>query len=303
MTPEALTDAAGSAAAEPRRRSRTGPPGRRRHRLRHTLSALLLWATALLFLSPILYAAAVSLKPASDVFDIPPTLVGSEIRWQNYVEALTYLPFLRFIANSLAVAGAGTVIVLTVSSLAAYAFARLRWPLRAAVFLLFLSTLMVPQEVLVIPLFIEMQLLGWVDSYQALVLPFAFTAFGTFLLRQFFLGIPAELEDAARIDGAGHARIFGSVMLPLARPTLAVLAVFTFITFWNSFLWPLVITHSIYEKGVVPVGLALFFSQQGSQWHLVMAAALVSMVPTVILVLLLRRHLVSGIATAGLGGR
>ncbi|WP_076810107.1 carbohydrate ABC transporter permease [Brachybacterium sp. P6-10-X1] len=281
------------------------PAGRRRRprAVRHAISAALLWLTALVFLSPIIYAVAVSLKPPADIFDIPPTLLGSEIRWENYLEAMTYLPFLRFIANSLVVAGAGTVIVLAVSSLAAYAFARLRWRMRALVFLLFLSTLMIPQEVLVIPLFIEMQVFGWVDSYQALILPFAFTAFGTFLVRQFFLGVPAELEDAARIDGAGHARIFLSVMLPLARPTLAVLAVFTFITYWNSFLWPLVITHSIYEKGVVPVGLALFFSQQGSQWHLVMAASIVSMVPTVILVLLLRRHLVSGIATAGLGGR
>lgn len=271
--------------------------------VRHTISAILLWATAIVFLSPIIYAVAVSLKPPSDIFDIPPTLFGSEIRWENYVEAMTYLPFLRFIANSLFVAIVGTAIVLCVSSLAAYAFARLRWRARAVVFMIFLSTLMIPQEVLVIPLFIEMQIFGWVDSYQALILPFAFTAFGTFLIRQFFLGVPRELEDAARIDGANHFRIFFSVMLPLARPTLAVLAVFTFITYWNSFLWPLVITHSIYEKGVVPVGLALFFSQQGSQWHLVMAAAIVSMIPTVILVLLLRRHLVSGIATAGLGGR
>lgn len=303
MIPETTREP--TAPPSPRPDDAQSPADRRKRpgTVRHTISAVLLWLTALLFLSPIIYAMAVSLKPPADIFDIPPTLLGSEIRWQNYVEAMTYLPFLRFIANSLMVAGAGTVIVLIVSSMAAYAFARLRWRMRALVFLLFLSTLMIPQEVLVIPLFIEMQGFGWVDSFQALILPFAFTAFGTFLVRQFFLGIPAELEDAARIDGAGHARIFFSVMLPLARPTLAVLAVFTFITYWNSFLWPLVITHSIYDKGVVPVGLALFFSQQGSQWHLVMAASIVSMVPTVILVLLLRRHLVSGIATAGLGGR
>lgn len=303
MTPETTLDPT----ASPRPRSaepHTSSHRRKRPKsVRHTISAVLLWLTALVFLSPIIYAVAVSLKPPADIFDIPPTLLGSEIRWENYLEAMTYLPFLRFIVNSLLVAGAGTAIVLAVSSLAAYAFARLRWRMRALVFLLFLSTLMIPQEVLVIPLFIEMQMFGWVDSYQALILPFAFTAFGTFLVRQFFLGVPTELEDAARIDGAGHARTFFSVMLPLARPTLAVLAVFTFITYWNSFLWPLVITHSIYEKGVVPVGLALFFSQQGSQWHLVMAASIVSMVPTVLLVLLLRRHLVSGIATAGLGGR
>lgn len=275
----------------------------RGRRVRHTISAVLLWTVAIIFLLPVLYALAVSLKPAADIFEIPPTLIGSEIRWQNYVEAMTYLPFLRFIRNSVLVAGAGTIIVLIVSSMAAYAFSRLGWRGRSVVFLIFLSTLMIPQEVLVIPLFIEMQAFGWVNTFQALILPFAFTAFGTFLLRQFFLTVPRELDDAATIDGAGKFRTFFSIMLPLARPSLAVLAVFTFITYWNSFLWPLVITHDVYAKGVVPVGLQLFFSQQGSQWHLVMAAAIVSMVPTVIIVLLLRRHLVSGISTAGLGGR
>ncbi|SDT28744.1 carbohydrate ABC transporter permease [Microlunatus soli] len=272
-------------------------------RYRHTASAVLLWIVAIIFLLPVLYAVAVSLKPAADVFDIPPTLVGSSIRWQNYVEAMTYLPFGKFIANSVLVAGSGTIVVLIVSSTAAYAFARLGFRGRSVIFMIFLCTLMIPQEVLVIPLFIEMQGFGWVDSYPALILPFAFTAFGTFLLRQFFLTVPQEMDDAATIDGAGRFRTFVSIMLPLARPSLAVLAVFTFITYWNSFLWPLVITYSTYDKGVVPVGLQLFFSQQGSQWHLVMAAAVVSMVPTVIIVLLLRRHLVSGISTAGLGGR
>lgn len=272
-------------------------------RYRHAGSAALLWVVAIIFLSPLIYAVTVSLKPAGDVFDIPPKPFGSKIRWQNYLDAMTYLPFVKFIVNSVLIAAAGTVVVLVVSSMAGYAFARLGWRGRSVMFVLFLSTLMIPQEVLVVPLFIEMQGFGWVDSYQALILPFAFSAFGTFLLRQFFLTVPRELDDAATVDGAGRFRTFLSIMLPLARPSLAVLTVFTFITYWNSFLWPLVVTTSVYQKGVVPIGLQLFFSQEGSHWNLVMAAAIVSMLPTVVMVLLLRRHLVKGISTAGLGGR
>lgn len=280
-----------------------GPPRRSRRRSRHAVSAALLWTVALIFMLPLVYTLATSLKPAAEVFSSPPTLWGSEIRWRNYAEAMNYLPFERFILNGLLVAGVGTAVVLVSSSLAAYAFARLRWRGRDSVFLTFLVTLMIPQEVLVVPMFILMLQFGWVDSYQALILPWAFTAFGTFLLRQFFMTVPRELDDAATIDGAGKFRIFWSVLLPLARPSIAVLAVFTFVTYWNSFLWPLIITTSVESKGTVPLGLSLFFSQQGSQWNLVMAASVVSMVPTVALVLLLRRHLVSGIATAGLGGR
>ncbi|MFC4561132.1 carbohydrate ABC transporter permease [Nocardiopsis mangrovi] len=279
---------------------RTAP---RRGRIRHAVSATLLWAVAGVFMLPLVYTVATSLKPAGEVFTSPPTLWGSEIRWANYSDAMNYLPFQRFILNGLLVAGLGTAVVLVASTTAAYAFARLRWRGRDSVFLTYLMTLMLPQEVLVVPMFLLMLNFGWVDSYQALVLPWAFTAFGTFMLRQFLLTVPRELDQAATIDGAGRLRIFWSVLLPLARPSIAVLAVFTFITYWNSFLWPLVITTSVEEKGTVPLGLSLFFSQQGSQWSLVMAASVVSMLPTVALVLLLRRHLVSGIATAGLGGR
>jgi multiple sugar transport system permease protein len=277
--------------------------GQTTRRIGHAVSATLLWLVAIAFLLPIIYAVATSLKPPSDVFTSPPRLVGSEIRWQNYSDALNYLPFLRFIVNSFFVAAVGTIVTVITSALSAYAFSRLKWRGRSAVFLAFLASLMIPQEVLVVPMFTLMQQLGWVDSYRALIFPWAFTAFGTFLLRQFFMTVPRELDEAAVIDGASKVRIFWSVILPLARPSLAVLAVFTFITYWNSFLWPLIITNSMETKGTVPVGLSLFFSQQGSHWNLVMAASVISMVPTVALTLALRRHLVAGIATAGLGGR
>ncbi|MCL8014911.1 carbohydrate ABC transporter permease [Streptomyces sp. AS02] len=276
---------------------------RRSRIVRGVVSHLLLILVAAAFAVPFVYMVATSLKPADEVFTTPPRLLGSQIRWQNYSDALAFLPFGRFILNGFMVAFCGTVVVLVASSLSAYAFARLRWRGRNSVFLAFLMTLMIPQEVLVVPMYVLMRWLGWVDSYQALIFPWAFTAFGTFLLRQFFLTVPRELEEAAWIDGAGFVRSFLLIMLPLARPALAVLAAFTFIGYWNSFLWPLIVIDSVEERGTVPVGLNLFFGQQGSQWNLVMAASVVSMAPTAVLVLLLHRHLVRGIAATGLAGR
>jgi multiple sugar transport system permease protein len=272
-------------------------------RVRLVVSHVALYLVAAAFVSPLVYMVATSLKPAAEVFGSPPLLWGSQIRWQNYREAFTFLPFGRFIVNGLAVAVSGTVIVLVASSMSAYAFARLRWRGRDTLFLTFLGTLMIPQEILVVPMFILMRWLGWVDSYQALIFPFAFSAFGTFLLRQFFLTIPQELEESARMDGAGPVRVFTQIMLPLVRPALAVLAVFTFINFWNSFLWPLIIINSVDQKATVPLGLQLFFGQQGTQWNLVMAAAVMSMAPTTALLIMLQKHLIRGIATSGLGGR
>jgi multiple sugar transport system permease protein len=281
-------------------RTRSAPrPGR----VRHAIGYVLLCLVALLFVSPLVYMVATSLKPADQVFTTPPTLWGRSLEWDNYVQAFTYLPFARFILNGVFVAVVGTVINVAVAVLSGYAFSRLRWRGRNGVFLLFLVTLMIPQDVLVIPMYVMMQGFGWVDTFQALIIPWAFTALGAFLVRQFFLTVPQELDDAARVDGAGAVRTFVSVMLPLARPTLAVLAVFSFISYWNSFLWPLVIVNDVEARGTIPVGLQQFFGQQGSEWNLVMAASVISMLPTVILLVLLQKHLVKGIVTSGLGGR
>lgn len=269
---------------------------------RRLLSQVMLTAVALFFLFPFAWMVLTALKPADEVFQTPPRPVGSRLAWENFAEAWNYLPFGRFMLNGLLVSVAGTLVVLVSSALGGYAFARLRFPGRDKVFLVFLGTLMIPQEVLVVPMFILMQQLGWVNSYAALVLPWAFTAFGTFLLRQFFLGIPLELEDAARVDGAGRLRVLLQIVLPIARPALAVLAVFTFINYWNSFLWPLIIVNSA-DLATVPLGLNMFRGQQGNQWHLLMAASTISMIPTVLLLVALQRHLVRGIALSGFGGR
>jgi multiple sugar transport system permease protein len=272
-------------------------------RVRHAIGYVILCLIALLFIAPLIYMVSTSLKPEDQVFTTPPTLWGRSIDWSNYVQAFTYLPFARFILNGILVAGAGTIINMAVSALSGYAFSRIRWRGRNTVFVLFLATLMIPQDVLVIPMYVMMQGLGWVDTFKALIIPWAFTALGAFLVRQFFLTVPQELDDAARVDGAGTIRTFFSVMLPLARPTLAVLAVFTFIAYWNSFLWPLVVVNDVDAHGTIPLGLQSFFGQQGSEWNLVMAASVISMLPTVILLILLQKHLVKGIVTSGLGGR
>jgi multiple sugar transport system permease protein len=276
---------------------------RRSFGLRPVISHALLVVVAVLFAAPLIYALATSLKPADEVFTSHPTLVGSELRFDNYIEAFRFAPFGRYFLNSFLVAITGTAVVLAVSSLSAFAFARMRFPGRELLFVLFLGTLMVPQEVLIVPMYWLMQTLGWVDSYQALILPFAFTAFGTFLLRQFFLTVPAELVDSARVDGAGPFSIFFRIMLPLSRPALAVLAMFTFIAFWGSFLWPLIVIDTVDVKGTVPLGLSSFMSQQGTQWNLMMAAAMLAMVPSVLLVVLLQKNLVRGLLTTGFGGR
>lgn len=287
--------------ADPQVGRRNGPD-RRGPGIGPVVSQVLLTLVALLFLAPMIWMVLSALKPGAEVFTTPPKLFGSAVEWGNFTAAWSYLPFGRFILNTLLVASIGTLITVVTSAMSAYAFARLRFRFRDGLFLLYLSTLIVPQEIIVIPMFLIMQRLGWVNSFQALILPWAFTAFGTFLLRQFFLTIPLELEEAAKIDGAGHVRILTAVIAPIAAPAFAVLGVFTFIAYWNSFLWPLIIINDT-DHVTVPLGLQLFLGQNGQQWQLLMAAATISMAPTVLLVLALQKYLVRGIALSGLGGR
>ncbi|KAM9863196.1 L-arabinose transport system permease protein AraQ [Leucobacter sp. BZR 635] len=286
-----------------KKRASKGAPLSKAERVRLVLAHVGVYLAALIFIAPLIYAFFSALKPNQEIFASPPTLIASEVRWSNFIEVFQFGPFLTYIGNSFFVAIAGTLVVLFVSTTAGYAFSRLRWKGRDAVFVLFLGTLMVPAEVVVIPMFQLMQWMGWVDTYQALIFPFAFTAFGTFLMRQFFRGIPFELEEAARIDGAGPIRSFVQIVLPLAKSAVAVLAVFTFLNFWNSYLWPLIVTVDMSAHGTLPIGLASFAGLTGTRWDLQMAAAIISMVPTTVLVIVLQKHLVKGIAMAGLGGR
>lgn len=269
----------------------------------NTLNELLLLVVALLFIFPVIYTITSSLKPNGEIFSQPPTLLGSEIRWANYSEVFEYAPFLRYIINGIIQSVGGTLVVLIVSALAAYAFGILRWRGRDLTLLGYLATLMIPQEVLVIPMFLLMQRLGWINTWQALILPWAFGAFGTFLLRQFFMSLPYELVEASRVDGCSQWHTFWRIILPLAKPSLAVLGVWTFITYWNSFLWPLIVVNDIVGLGNVSLGLQTFFGERGAAWNLILAASVIAMAPTILVLILLQKHLVKGIATVGLAGR
>lgn len=255
------------------------------------------------FLFPFFWMLTNALRSNNEVLAVPPRLLPSHFEWGNFIQVWLYLPFGRFFLNSALVAGAVTAITLVVSSLSAYAFARLRFPFRGSLFLVYLATLMVPQAVLVIPLFLMMSWLGWVNSYQALILPMAFSSFGTFLLRQFFMQIPDELEQAAQIDGASRLRILVSIILPLSLPALGLLALFTFTAQWNSFLWPLIAVNDP-SHATLPLGLTQFQSQQGNQWNYLMAGTTIAMLPGIVLTLLLQRYIFRGFQiSAGFGGR
>jgi multiple sugar transport system permease protein len=252
---------------------------------------------------PFLWMVSTSFKSLEEVYAFPPRFVPEDLRWSNYVEAWQAVPFSRFFFNSLFVAGATTVAVVLTSSMAGYSFARLRYPGRDLLFLAYLGTIMIPFPVLIIPLFILMRQLGLVDTLAGLILPAAFTAWGTFLMRQFMLSIPREIEEAARMDGASFWRIYAQIIMPLSRPVVATLGIFTFLGSWNDFLWPLIMISSVDSK-TLPLGLTMFQSQIPikTPWQLVMAAATFSVLPVLIVFVLGQKYYVRGIATTGLKG-
>ena len=260
------------------------------------------WLFALVFSFPLIWTFFTALKPANEVFAVHISFIGSKVLWSNFVDAWTEVGFGRLLLNSLVVAAISTVLTLVVATLTAFAFARLRFPGRSAVFLLFVITLTLPSEVAVVPLFLGFDQAGLADTWFALIIPGLFGAFGAFLLRQFMLQIPGELEEAARLDGASTWRILISVIVPLVRPALSVLAIFAFLGSWNSFLWPLIILNSS-DKWTIPIGIAGFTTQTGTQWELLMAACVMTIAPVVIVVAFAQRQLVAAIGAGAFGGR
>lgn len=226
-----------------------------------------------------------------------------QITIQNYFETFRQIPFGRFYLNSLIVATSTVTLQLLTASLAAFAFARLRFWGRETLFLLYLATLMIPFQVTMIPNYIIIaRFLQWRDTYQALILPTAFSAFSTFLLRQYFKGLPLDLDEAARMDGASSFRIWWQIIMPLSGPVLATLAIFNFQGSWNDFLWPLIIT-SKEQMRTIPIGLASFQGQYQTEWHLLMAGAVIALLPILVIYILGQNWFVRGITLTGMGGR
>lgn len=265
------------------------------------LQYLVLTATALVVLFPILYALIVSLETAAESVAYPPRFVPSQLHWASYKKALETAPIFRFILNSFIVSTVVMVGQLITASLAAYAFSFLRFRGRNTLFLVFLSTMMIPWEVTIIPNYFTIKALGWLDTYQGLTVPFLATAFGTFLLRQSFLTIPRELYDAAVIDGCGHFRFFTTIVLPISRPALGTLAVYSFLMTYNQYLWPLLITNSD-KMRTVQIGLGMLQWDQSIAWNSMMAGVILVLIPTALLLVIGQRQLVRGLRAGALKG-
>lgn len=255
-------------------------------------------AGAVVMLFPFLWTVVTSITPEGSLAGGPKLFVENPTL-AAYRTLLDALPMWRIVANSLWVAVVSTLLQLVTGSMAAYGFARLKFRGKSVVFALYLATLMVPMQVLVVPLFIEMKSLNLQDTYMALLAPSIASAFGVFLLRQAVESVPRELDEAATIDGAGHLRIFVTIILPLIRPALATVAVFAFMGSWNSFLWPLVVIRSP-EFMTLPLGLATLQGQFTTQWDVVMAGSVFSILPIAVVYLLAQRHIIAGVAHTGI---
>ena len=270
-------------------------------RLRKLLFYILLLAAALMMLIPFFWMISTSLKTDEYVLSIPLQFIPRPLTFDSYLRLTEIFPMPRMFWNSLVVAVLTTAGQLIVSAMAAYAFARIEFRGRNVLFVLYLATLMIPSQVTIIPLFILMRYLGWINTYPGLIVPGIFSAFGTFLLRQFFLTLPKELEESAFIDGASRWTIFWRIIMPLSRPALATLGVFAFMGSWNAFLWPLFIVRNE-QLMTLPVGLATLHGRWLTQWNLVMAGAVITIIPMLIVYLFAQRYFVQGVVTTGLKG-
>lgn len=274
-----------------------------RRRLWNGLMYALLIAIGVSFALPLVWAFCASLKTLDQVYAFPPQFWPDEPVWSNYPEALRKLPFVRFIANTLVLTLSSVVGSVLTASMVGYSFARLKWRGRDFWFIVLLATMMLPAQVLLIPQFLQFKWLGWVNTYKPLIVPswLGGGAFAIFLFRQFFKGVPKELEEAAMLDGATTWQIYTRIMLPLAKPALATIAVLSFIGHWQEFMGPLIYL-SDFEKYPVSLGLQMYQSVEGSWANLLMAASLVTLLPLAILFFAAQRYFVKGLLLTGSKG-
>jgi multiple sugar transport system permease protein len=265
------------------------------------LTYLVIAVVTLVMLLPFAWMLSASLKLSRDVFIFPIQWIPSEPRWQNYVDIWTKVPLAQFIYNTSKLTIIVTVLQLLTSSFAAYAFAKLHFPYKNTLFLGYLATIAMPWQVYMVPQFLLMREFGLNNTHLALICLQAFTAFGVFLMRQFYMSIPTELCEAARIDGMNEYQIWARIMLPLSKPALSTLVIFTFVTTWNDFLGPMIYLTKT-ELKTIQIGLRMFISQYSAEYGLIMAASVVALIPVLIVFLSLQRFFVEGVASSGLKG-
>lgn len=259
---------------------------------------VLLLAGAAFVIVPFLWMFTTSLQSRAETYTST-SLLPTSWHWENYLTAWEAAPFGRYYLNSLIMAAGIVAGHLVLDALAAYAFARLRFPFKNVIFFVLLAALLVPTFVTIIPAYSLVASFGWIDSYAALIVPRLADVFGIILLRQYFAGIPVELEDAARIDGCSRLGIFLRIIVPLARPAFATLAIFSFLFAWNDFLWPLLVTNTD-DLRTIQIGLAAFQGRYGTSWNYLMAGTITATVPSIIVFMIFQRALVRGIAASGL---
>jgi ABC-type glycerol-3-phosphate transport system permease component len=258
---------------------------------------------AIVMILPFVWLVSSSLKEENQIFQFPPVWIPDPVRWQNYTEALTYKPFNIYFMNTMIIVTLNMIAIVGTASLCAYGFARIKFPGRDFWFAIVLATMMVPYFVLMIPQFIIFSRLGWINTFLPLTVPFFFGggAFNIFLLRQFFRTLPNELSDAARIDGCSELGIYWRIIMPLAKPALATVAIFTFLFSWNDFIGPLLYLSSP-ENFTVAIGLATFRSVMRTRWDLLMAASTAMILPVVLLFFFAQRYFIQGIVMSGIKG-
>jgi ABC-type glycerol-3-phosphate transport system permease component len=284
-------------------RTASRPTGRqvRRSLAAGAIHGALIAGLVLIFF-PIAWAVSTSLKHPGDIFLFPPTWIPNPIRWQNYVQAMTAADFGRYFLNTTFITVVDIIAKVLSCSLVAFSFARLRWWGRDVLFMIMLSTLMLPQQVTLIPQFIIYRQLGWIDTFMPLIVPNLFGGpFFTFLLRQFFLSIPTDLDDAARIDGCSSWGVYWRIILPLSRPALMMVAIYVFNITWNDFFGPLIYLHNR-NNYTISLGLQAFQTQAGPEWHLIMAASLMAMLPVLVLFFFGQRYFIQGVVFSGVKG-
>lgn len=269
-------------------------------RTSHLLIHLALIAGAAFLMLPLVWMFSTSLKDLGSVLQVPPEWIPEVFHWENYVQVFQTTPFARYAINTLIITFLNVIGKVLSCSLVAYAFARLRWRGRNVLFLIMLATLMLPNQVTLIPQFVMFKQLGWIDTYMPLVVPnWLGGPFLTFLLRQYFMTIPRELDDAARIDGASYFGIYWRIILPMSKPAIAAVAIFMFNASWNDFLGPLIYLHSP-EKYTLAMGLRAFQDQYVTQWNLLMAASLMTMIPVVVIFFFAQKYFIQGIVFTGI---
>ncbi|GBG07002.1 sugar ABC transporter ATP-binding protein [Paenibacillus sp. MY03] len=266
-----------------------------------TLAYIALIAVAICMIIPYIWMLSSSFKLNKDVFSFPMVWIPDNIRWQNYVDIWTRIPLGTFIMNTVKLSVIVTLLQLLTSSFAAYAFAKLRFRGRNLLFLSYIATIAIPWQAYMVPQFIMMRELGLNNTHLAIIFLQAFSAFGVFLMRQFYQGIPDELCEAARIDGLSEYGIWARLMLPLSKPALSTLTIFTFVTTWNDFLGPMIYLTKT-ELKTIQIGLRMFISQYSAEYGLIMAASVVSIIPVLIIFLALQKNFVQGVASSGIKG-